>query len=55
VGGLIIGLLENLGDGFFKVYLNVSGVKEVAPYVILVIILMIKPYGLFGTEEIERV
>jgi branched-chain amino acid transport system permease protein len=30
-------------------------VKEVAPYVILVIILMIKPYGLFGTKEIERV
>jgi len=32
-----------------------SGVKEVAPYVFLVIILMIKPYGLFGTKEIERV
>jgi branched-chain amino acid transport system permease protein len=30
-------------------------VKEVAPYVILVVILMIKPYGLFGTKEIERV
>lgn len=55
VGGLIVGLLENLGDGFFRVYLNVSGVKEVAPFVILVLILMIKPYGLFGTEEIERV
>jgi len=55
LGGLIIGLLENLCDGFFKLYLNISGVKEVAPYIILVIILMIKPYGLFGTEEIERV
>ena len=55
LGGLIIGLLENLSDGFFKSYLDLSGVKEVAPYVILVIILMIKPYGLFGTKEIERV
>jgi branched-chain amino acid transport system permease protein len=55
LGGLIIGLLENLSDGFCKSYLDLSGVKEVAPYVILVIILMIKPYGLFGTKEIERV
>jgi len=55
LGGLIIGLLENLSDGLCKSYLDLSGVKEVAPYVILVIILMIKPYGLFGTKEIERV
>src|SRR3972149_6038183 len=55
LGGMIIGVLENLSDGFCKAYLNLSGVKEVAPYVFLVIILMIKPYGLFGTKEIERV
>ncbi len=55
LGGLIIGILENLSDGICKNYLDLSGVKEVAPYVILVIILMIKPYGLFGTKEIERV
>jgi branched-chain amino acid transport system permease protein len=55
LGGVIIGVLENLSDGLFKTYLDLSGVKEVAPYVILVIILMIKPYGLFGTKRIERV
>ena len=55
IGGLIIGLLENLSDGLCKSYLDLSGVKEVAPYIILVVILMIKPYGLFGTKEIERV
>lgn len=55
LGGLIIGVLENLSDGLCKTYLDLSGVKEVAPYVILVLILMIKPYGLFGTKEIERV
>jgi len=55
LGGLITGILENLSDGLCKSYLDLSGVKEVAPYVILVIILMIKPYGLFGTKEIERV
>lgn len=55
LGGMIIGILENLSDGVCKTYLNLNGVKEVAPYVFLVIILMIKPYGLFGTKEIERV
>jgi len=55
LGGVIIGVLENLSDGLFKTWFDLSGVKEVAPYVILVVILMIKPYGLFGTKEIERV
>jgi branched-chain amino acid transport system permease protein len=55
VGGLAIGVLENLCDGVFKAYFDLSGVKEVAPFVILVVILMVKPYGLFGTKEIERV
>jgi branched-chain amino acid transport system permease protein len=31
-----------------------GGIKEVAPFVVLVVILMIRPYGLFGTREIER-
>jgi len=54
LGGLIIGLLENLSGGYLDQFFG-GGVKEVAPFVVLVIILMIKPYGLFGTEEIERV
>jgi branched-chain amino acid transport system permease protein len=54
IGGFIIGLLENL-SGFYLDRVFGGGVKEVAPFVFLVIILMIKPYGLFGTEEIERV
>jgi len=54
LGGLIIGILENLSGGYLDQYFG-GGVKEVAPFVALVIILMIKPYGLFGTEEIERV
>ncbi len=54
LGGLIIGVLENLSGGYLDQFFG-GGVKEVAPFVILVIILMIKPYGLFGTEEIERV
>ncbi|TLN25082.1 branched-chain amino acid ABC transporter permease [bacterium] len=55
LGGITIGVLENLSDGVLKVALNLQGIKEVAPFVFLVIILMIKPYGLFGTKDIERV
>ncbi len=55
LGGIIIGVLENLSDGILKTLFGLQGIKEVAPFVILVVILMIKPYGLFGTEEIERV
>jgi len=54
LGGLIIGILENLSGGYLDHFFG-GGVKEVAPFVVLVVILMIKPYGLFGTEEIERV
>ena len=54
VGGLLIGVLENLAGGYLDPLLG-GGVKEVAPFVILVSILMIKPYGLFGKVHIERV
>jgi branched-chain amino acid transport system permease protein len=55
LGGLIVGVLENLCDGLAKDLLGLSGFKEVAAFAVLVLILMIKPYGLFGSREIERV
>ncbi|MBG0776075.1 MAG: branched-chain amino acid ABC transporter permease [Desulfovibrionaceae bacterium] len=55
VGGLAIGVLENVCDGLAKDLLGLGGFKEVAAFAVLVVILMIKPYGLFGTREIERV
>ena len=54
IGGLTIGVLENIMGSYLDVYLG-GGVKEIAPFVVLIVILMIKPYGLFGIEEIERV
>jgi branched-chain amino acid transport system permease protein len=55
VGGLLIGVLENLSGGYLDPIFG-GGVKEVAPFVVLVLILMVRPYGLFGTvEELERV
>ncbi len=54
IGGLLIGVMENLAGGYLDPMLG-GGVKEVAPFVILVAILMVKPYGLFGKVHIERV
>ncbi len=54
IGGLTVGILENLMGGYLDQYFG-GGVKEVAPFIVLILILMVKPYGLFGIEEIERV
>jgi branched-chain amino acid transport system permease protein len=54
VGGVIIGLLENFAEFIDGQYLHVGNMYTVAPFYVLIIILMIRPYGLFGTENIER-
>lgn len=48
-GGVVIGVVENLVGGYVS-----SSLKEVAGFVIIVLILMIRPYGLFGEKRIER-
>ncbi len=50
IGGLIIGVLETFTGGYVS-----TSLKEVIPYIVLVFILLVKPYGLFGLVEIERV
>ncbi|HDP24154.1 MAG TPA: branched-chain amino acid ABC transporter permease [Deltaproteobacteria bacterium] len=50
IGGIIIGLLETFTAGYIS-----PALRDVIPYIILVFILLIKPYGLFGLVEIERV
>ena len=50
LGGVIIGLLETFTGGYIS-----TALREIIPYIVLVIILMVKPYGLFGLVEIERV
>ncbi len=55
LGGIIIGLLENFAHFVDSEYLHWGNLYEVAPFYVLIIILMIKPYGLFGTKDIERV
>lgn len=53
LGGLIIGVIENIAAGYLDQMLG-GGINEVTAYVILVLVLLVKPYGFFGREEIER-
>ncbi len=55
VGGLIIGVLENLAEFVDSQYLNCGNLYTIAPFYALIVILMVKPYGLFGTKQIERI
>lgn len=54
VGGVVMGVLENLAGGYLDPLFPGTGVKEVVPFLALVLILMVRPWGLFGTREIER-
>lgn len=55
VGGLIIGVLENVAEFFDGQYLHWGNLYDIAPFYVLLIILWFKPYGLFGTKDIERI
>lgn len=50
VGGIIIGLAETYTSGYIS-----SLFAEIVPYIILLIILMIRPEGLWGLKRIERI
>lgn len=54
VGGLIIGVLQNLGDAYISGF-TPGGVKEVFPFFVMLIVLLFLPYGLWGWVRIERV
>jgi branched-chain amino acid transport system permease protein len=54
IGGLIVGVVESIAAGYLDPYVG-GGTKDFAPYVLMIIMLMFKPYGLFGQRRIERV
>ena len=54
VGGLIVGIVEALAAGYLDPLVG-GGTKDFAPYVLMILVLMIRPYGLFGRRRIERV
>ena len=54
VGGLAVGVVENVAAGYVDPYVG-GGTKDFAPYVLMILVLMIRPYGIFGRAIIERV
>jgi branched-chain amino acid transport system permease protein len=54
VGGLIVGIVENVAAGYIDPVVG-GGTKDFAPYVLMIVALMVRPYGIFGKRIIERV
>lgn len=54
IAGPIIGLAESFGGGYLTPFVW-AGVKDIVPFVIIIIVMIFKPYGLFGEERIERI
>jgi len=56
VGGLLIGLAESFAAGYQDQLLFLGrGFGDVVPYIVMIIVLLVRPSGLFGTKELTRV
>ncbi len=57
VGGIIIGLVQLLTQGYESHITNIvgTGFDTITPYLLMIVILLVRPYGLFGTRKVERV
>jgi branched-chain amino acid transport system permease protein len=56
VGGLVVGLAESFAAGYQdQIAFMGRGFGDVVPYVVMVLVLMFRPSGLFGTRELTRV
>ncbi len=59
VGGIIIGVVEGLAANYLSGMslgnFHMGDIKDVAAFAIMIIVLMIRPHGIFGKEKVERV
>jgi len=55
VGGFAIGFAESAASTYLTYEWLGTGFGGVVPYIVMLLVLLIRPYGLFGTEEIRRV
>jgi len=54
VGGLIVGVVESLSSGYIDPLVG-GGTKDFMPYVLMIAVLMVRPYGIFGKTPVQRV
>jgi branched-chain amino acid transport system permease protein len=56
VAGVILGILENLASGYLDPLMpSGGGLANVFPFIVMIVVLVFKPHGLFGLKRIERV
>ncbi len=54
LAGLIVGVCESLATGVIDPLVG-GGTRDIVASVIILVTLLVRPYGLFGREQIERV
>ncbi|MCJ7655599.1 MAG: branched-chain amino acid ABC transporter permease [Dehalococcoidia bacterium] len=55
VAGIIVGVLENIAAGYLDPLLPGGGIASIFPFIVMIIVLIFRPYGLFGLRRIERI
>jgi branched-chain amino acid transport system permease protein len=55
VAGIILGMLENVAAGYLDPLLPGGGLAQVFPFIVMIIVLIFRPYGLFGLVRVERI
>jgi branched-chain amino acid transport system permease protein len=55
IAGIILGVLENVAAGYLDPLLPGGGLAQVFPFLVMIIVLIFKPHGLFGLVRIERI
>lgn len=57
VGGIIIGLVQDLTAGYESNVAHIfgAGIHQITPYLVMILVLLIRPYGLFGSRKVERI
>jgi len=55
LAGIIVGITENIAAGYLDPLLGTSGLASIFPFILMIIVLIIRPSGLFGTRRIERI
>ena len=54
IAGVLIGIMEEFGGGYLRDWTGLSGLGPVIPFIVLIVVLWIRPHGLMGTKDIER-
>ncbi len=56
LGGILIGLTYEFASGYeHNIHWLGAGFESVAPYLVMLVVLLVRPYGLFGSRKVERI